>query len=171
MTAALRVSATSSSPSSEIAVGRQGCQPRRSAQPSQPGRSNHQINDPPDQPSASAHLPASPRRLRRQPAGSQCHRPISARRTVRSAARSRGHCNARSRSWTVAGRRGGQSTLEQWLRTGVRNLRRVAPSYSRYNLGWYGVHQDAWEGGDRSIQCMVSDSRGKTTGTLRGAHS
>jgi len=47
----------------------------------------------------------------------------------------------------------------------------VAPSYSRYNLGWYGVHQDAWEGGDRSIQCMVSDSRGKTTGTLRGAHS
>jgi hypothetical protein len=46
-------------------------------------------------------------------------------------------------------------------------------SYSRYDLGWYAPPKDAWEGqgGDGSTQCVVSDSRGKTTGTLRGARS
>ena len=47
----------------------------------------------------------------------------------------------------------------------------IPPSYSRYNLGWYGLHQDAWDEGFRSTPCVVSDSRGKTTGTLRGARS
>jgi predicted small secreted protein len=40
---------------------------------------------------------------------------------------------------------------------------------SRYDLSWYAPDQGTWQGGNRTVVCTASDSRGKTTGTLRGA--
>ena len=42
---------------------------------------------------------------------------------------------------------------------------------SRYDITLYPPTKETWEAGDRAVQCVVEDSRGKTTGTLRGARS
>jgi Septum formation len=47
----------------------------------------------------------------------------------------------------------------------------IPDNQSRYDLYSYAPNKQSWEVGDRSVQGMVSDSRGKTTGTLRGARA
>jgi len=39
---------------------------------------------------------------------------------------------------------------------------------SRFDLFWYSPDRESWQAGDHLVVCVVSDPRGKTTGTLHG---